>query len=139
MNTSENIVHDGIVEKIINGVAFVSFHQPSGCSGCSIKSACGMADSGGKVIEVPVRDIAVDEGDEVSVSLSKKDGYKAVLISYVVPFILVLVTLIVSLQFNVSESAAGVISLFSLVPYYGLLRLFRTSFKNELSIEVQKR
>lgn len=139
MNTTNEIVHEGFVRQVRNGVALISFQQSAGCSGCSARSGCGLADSNDKVVEIPIDGKVVREGEQVLVRISGRNGYKAVLISYFVPFLLVVAVLIGSIHVGLAEPLAGVVSLSSLIPYYGLLKLLSSHFKNEVSFEAQKR
>ncbi len=138
MKTTDSIGHEGIVERVVNGAAFISFAHTSGCSGCSIKSSCGMAESTDKIFKIPLKEVAVNEGDQVTINISLRNGYKAVAMGYVFPFVLVLASLSIAIFIGLSEPVAGIISLAVLVPYFLLLKLFRTLFSNDLSIEVQK-
>jgi positive regulator of sigma E activity len=139
MNAAEQIGHDARVDAIRDGVAYISFIHSSGCAGCSIKSSCGMSESADKRIVVPVTNQRIEAGQVVTVYISPANGFKAVLWSYALPFVLVVLVLIVALGVGVAEPLAGIFALLSLAPYYGLLKLFSKSFRNDLSIEVQKR
>jgi positive regulator of sigma E activity len=138
MRTTDSIGHEGIVERVINGAAFVSFRHTSGCSGCSVKSSCGMAESTDKIFRIPLGDTKVNEGDEVTINISLRNGYKAVIAGYLIPFALVLISLSGAIALGMPEPVAGLISLATLIPYYILLKVLRKLFSNDLSIEVQK-
>ena len=138
MEQTNSIGHEGIVERVVNGAAFVAFRHSSGCAGCSVRSACGMADSTDKIFKIPLGTVRVNEGDPVTIKISLRHGYRAVVAGYLIPFLLVVASLSVGVMAGLPEAMAGIISLVTLAPYYGLLRVFRNRFSNDLSIEAQK-
>jgi sigma-E factor negative regulatory protein RseC len=138
MKPAHSIGHEGVVERVVNGAAFVSVRHDSGCAGCSAKSSCGMADSADKVFKIPVGDNTIREGERVTVNISIRSGFRAVVVGYLVPFGIVVATLVSAIGMGVSEAIAGIISLAMVVPYYLVLKIFSKYFSNELSIQVQK-
>lgn len=138
MKSSDCIGHEGIVERVVNGAAFVSVHHTSGCSACSVRSSCGMSESADKIFRIPIGDTRVTEGDRVMINISTRNGYKAVALGYLLPFLVVLASLSAGIFFGLSEPVAGVLSLTTLIPYFALLKGFRALFSNDLSIEAHK-
>ena len=136
MRTSGDIVHEGVIQAIKDGVAFIGFQPVAGCSGCGMKSACGLADSNLKQVEVPVGSEKVFVGQHVRVYMSTSTGYRAVLYSYMIPFVLILVSLLWSTHTGISEPVAGILSLSILVPYYLLLKIWSRYFSRNISFEI---
>jgi len=58
-------------------------------------------------------------------------GTIAVLLGYVFPFLVVLISLILFLQLGLDQGIAGILSILTLVPYYGLLYLLKDFFKKK--------
>lgn len=136
MNLSNNIVHKGIIQSVRNDVVYISFIQQGGCAACNARSACSMVESLDQILELPCHGQKVKVGEEVRVVISAYNGYKAVLLSYFVPLIILVVVLAAAVYLKVPESMAGLFSILSLIPYFLLLRLFRRNFKNNVSFEV---
>ena len=130
------IKHDGYISKIENNRAIVTLNGNINCEACHAKGSCGMAETEAKQIEVEVSQ-PLQLHDNVEVFLGKSLGLKAVFWAYVVPFILLISTLIVANQFF-KEWIAGLLSLVVLIPYYVLLFVFRNSFKKAFKISVLK-
>ena len=59
------IKHEGIVERIENGIAYVKIIQHSACSGCHVKAACTIADQQEKIIETVCSGCNIKIGERV--------------------------------------------------------------------------
>jgi positive regulator of sigma E activity len=138
MNLPNNIVHKGIIQSIRNDVVYISFTQQGACAGCSARSACSMVENLDQILELPCHGQKLKAGDEVNVSISANNGYKAVLLSYFIPLIILVVVLTGAIYLKVTEPIAGLLSILSLVPYFLVLKLFHKNFKNDVSFEVLK-
>ncbi len=136
MRTSkENIEHPGIIDKIESNRIWVSIQPQSACGNCHSKSYCGMAEVAEKIVEVQNfnAERKYEQGQQVTISLKKSLGYRALFLGYLLPFLLVLITLILSLQFTQNESLSALLSLMIVIPYYSILyakrELIKSSFR----------
>ena len=139
MKTSDNIVHKGLVKSVSDGVAYISFQQEGGCSSCTAKSACSMTKTSEHLLRLPVTDAPVTPGEEVVVSITASNGYRAVMLSYLVPVIILLTVLLLAVASGIPEHLAGLSAISALVPWFVLLHLARRFFKNKVTYEVLKR
>lgn len=63
----------------------------------------------------------------------------AMLVAYVVPFVIVLLGLLILLALGVNEGIAGLVSIGLMVPYYVVLYLLRGRLETKVSVKsVQK-
>jgi sigma-E factor negative regulatory protein RseC len=125
-DTIQNISHPGIIQSIDDQYITIRVESAAACGSCKAKGSCGMAEMEDKMIEVIRSDdkhYAV--GQYVTVYMKQTLGTLAVVLGYVVPFVVVLLTLIFMLQFGFSEGIAGLVSLGILIPYYLTLHLCR--------------
>ncbi len=76
-------------------------------------------------------------GDQVNLIMQKSMGGKAVFLAYVLPFLLVLVSLIVLTSVLKSEGMAGLISLVVVIPYYIFLYLQRDKLKKTFHFRIE--
>ncbi len=129
--------HTGLVTDSQNGRIRISL-VGSGCSACH-KSLCMLGDSKAKEVEIPARDYGFKSGDEVIVKINPSSGYKAVALLYLVPFVLMIISLAGMTQLGYHESLAGLTSLLILVPYYGFIYLLKNTLRSQCSIEVEKK
>ena len=116
----------------------VTIVNRSACSGCHAKGACTVADFQEKEIEVTGFSGTYKTGDEVTILFKQSKGFTALIWGYVLPFFLVLATLIVSLEITGDELRSGLLSLFVLVPYYITLYFFRHLLKKVLKFELEE-
>ena len=135
---SEEISHKGKVLSVRDGVVSVEIVSSSACSACHASGLCGMSESVRKTVEV--RDAAVySPGQEVEVCLARRMGMKAVLLSYVIPVVILMIIILSLLSAGISELAAGLLSVAGIAVYYGVLWLFRGSLKEEYVFYIRKR
>ena len=118
------IEHAGIVQKSDNKSVTVIISSESACSGCHAEGFCSLSGKEDKIIDIPGR-YNVEPGQNVIVLMKKSMGYSAVMLGYVVPFMLVITMVIILGSMSLPELITGLGSIAVLVPYYLLLWLFR--------------
>lgn len=121
-----------------NNALIVNIVNQSACSGCHAKGACTVADYQDKEIEVTEFKNTYQVGDEVTILFKQTKGFTALAWGYVVPFFLVLGTLIATLEITGDELKSGLLSLAVLVPYYITLYFFRHLLKKVLKFELEE-
>jgi sigma-E factor negative regulatory protein RseC len=134
MNTANQITHDGHIAKIADGIIYVRIISNSGCVSCTAKSSCSVAEVEEKIVEVPViegREYAI--GDAVVVVLNQNQGLKAVFVGYILPFFVLLFSLLGMKYLVGDEGIAGLFALAMLIPYYLGLYLFRKVVRRSFS------
>lgn len=135
--TPKTVDHLGkVVEITLNDVK-VCITSSSACSGCHAKGVCGMSDSSEKIIVVnkPNHNYIIDQ--TVKVILKQSLGFKALLLGYLLPFIVVITTLIILNILNFPELQTGLYSLLVLVPYYLILYLFKDKISRSFNFEIE--
>lgn len=135
---SKMIEHPGIVQTKGDGVVTVLITQSSACSSCHAKGACTAADKSEKLVEALVIDNNLEVGDAVIVYGQRKLGMKAVLWAFVIPFVILFVTLLLLQQTGLSEAWKGTLSLATLIPYYIILSFFRENLKKGFCFYARK-
>ncbi|MBD0777259.1 SoxR reducing system RseC family protein [Maribacter sp. ANRC-HE7] len=137
LSDKDAYIHSGVISKKDNGSLIVSLDENVHCESCRAKSTCGISESGSKEVEISSTDESFDLNEQVNVILKKGLGLKAVFWAYIFPFLLMVLTLMVSSLF-LKEWMAGILSLLILVPYYLLLYVLRNVFKKTFKISVVK-
>ncbi|PKP22781.1 MAG: Fis family transcriptional regulator [Bacteroidetes bacterium HGW-Bacteroidetes-21] len=132
------IQHLGIVSETIGSLIKVNIQASSACSACHAKSACGMGDHQDKIIDINDSEGHYEKGEQVMVKMEQSLGLKAVFFGYLLPFIVLLLTLIISLQLTEKEGLSGLIALFILAPYYFILCQFRGKMSKTFTFRIQK-
>ena len=119
------IAKSGIVHQVDDQKVIVKINSMSACAACHAKGMCTSSDTSEKFIEVAIADAGnVKPGEVVNVNVASSAGNVALFYGYILPFLIMFVSLIIAVNF-VSEVYAGLISLGILVPYYGVLYLLR--------------
>lgn len=123
------IIKSGIVESIENKYVKVRIHNHSACSMCYSKGVCTSLGSGERVIEVekPMNKVLIP-GESVDIQMITKSGFMAILYGYLLPFALLITTLLLVNSYA-GEVAAALASLLILVPYFFALYFLRGKMK----------
>ncbi len=137
MKKDEVIEHEAIVKEVNEKAIIVNVLAKSACISCQLKKVCSISDFKEKSVEVLKEDNKVKPGDKVIVYLSQDLGLKAVFLGYVLPFIIVVLTLIIFLEFTGNELASGLISLTVLIPYYLFVYLFRHKIRKRYKFKLK--
>lgn len=123
------IEHQGIIIDIDGKLAHVKIEQTSACASCHVKSVCGASDKSEKIIDANIMDNTLKVGDQVTIIGQKSLGIQAVLLAYVLPFVVIIVTLFIANIFTTNELIIGTCALASLIPYFIVLRLMRNKIQ----------
>jgi sigma-E factor negative regulatory protein RseC len=121
----KEITHEGIVQEVRDKNVIVSFVSQPACSSCNVKSSCSIAEGEVRNLEVPSAGKLYKAGEKVHVVLQQSHGFRAVFLGYILPFLIVLISLVILLELTKNEALAGLISISSLVPYYLILWILK--------------
>lgn len=129
---------NGIIRSMDSNAYFISVIAQSACASCQVKGACNVNEIEEKMVEVPkTDDDKYKIGDRVSLVMEKSLGTKAVMLGYIVPFLILLITLIISLNIFNHEGYAGLLAILILVPYYIILNLMKRRLKSTFVFRIE--
>lgn len=135
---SNKIKHNGVVDGVEEGCVRVRILQSSACSACKVAAHCNASETKEKIIEVQVADAdRYQRGDSVIVVADTAVGFRASLYGYLLPLILMVVSLVAVLKITQSEGYAAMFALGILIPYYIGLYLLRNKLRNKLSFSLE--
>lgn len=135
---SNKIKHNGVVDGVEEGCVRVRILQSSACSACKVAAHCNASETKEKIIEVQVADVdRYQRGDSVIVVADTAVGFRASLYGYLLPLILMVVSLVAVLKITQSEGYAAMSALGILIPYYIGLYLLRNKLRNKLSFSLE--
>lgn len=137
MSNRASVRHTGRVEKVDPGSVTVKIVSGAACSGCHAEGYCSLVGSVEKEILVK-GSFRVAPGDTVTVMMEQAAGYSAVAIGYIIPFILLVTSLILLIALSVPEGYAGLISIGVLVPYYFMIYFFRNRIDRKFIFTIKK-
>lgn len=128
---SKTVSHKGVVVAVDGRRLKVQIESVSACAACHAKGMCTLSDKEEKLIDIE-SPAAVDKkvGDVVTVVVTQQRGMQAVVLAYILPAIVVILSLVGLLKI-VSEPVAIILSLLSLAVYYILLYLFRNRISSK--------
>lgn len=136
---SNKIKHAGVVDGVEGECVRVRILQSSACSACKVAAHCNASETKEKIIDVMDADAShYQKGDQVMVVVDTAVGFRASLYGYLLPLILMVVTLVGVLAATHSEGLAAVSALGILIPYYVLLFLMRNKLRNRLSFTLER-
>lgn len=136
---SNKIKHAGVVDGVEGECVRVRILQSSACSACKVAAHCNASETKEKIIDVMDADAShYQKGDQVMVVADTAVGFRASLYGYLLPLILMVVTLVGVLAATHSEGLAAVSALGILIPYYVLLFLMRNKLRNRLSFILER-
>ena len=127
------------MESVAEGCVKVRILQTSACAACKVASHCNASDKKVKIIEVFCDDAASYQiGQEVRVTASRQVAANALLLSFGLPFLLLMLILIVTLKLSGNEGVAAIAAIASLVPYYLVLWLFKDRIRQRLAFALER-
>jgi len=132
------IEHKGIIDSISEGKVKVRFTALSACASCHAKAYCSASEMEDKIVEVDGSPAVFRPGEPVNINLSLSQGYKALLIGYVYPFLLVFSSLVILSVAGIRELYAGLISLSLLLPYYLVTAFLKERIDKKFQFTIHK-
>ena len=136
-NTVNEIIHPGVIMLINGHIAEVMILSKSACSSCQVKGACNMSEMEEKKVFVTLPpEHAYKSGQQVNVVMTQSLGNFAVFLGYILPFIILLITLVSFIGMGFGEGIAGLFSLLILVPYYFILHKSKEKLSRKFSFQI---
>ena len=135
---ANTIRHQGIVENINGSHLKVRIVQTSACASCSVKGHCTSADTKEKLIDVTdINAASYQAGDRVWVVGELSMGVMAVLLAFILPFLILVISLFVFMAICSDELLSALCSLALLIPYYYILWLNKTRMGKKFSFSIR--
>ena len=144
------IKHDGIVIAVNgDGTVLVRIVQTSACASCKAKAMCASAESKEKEI-LAIGDGLLAIGDEAEVVVQQKMGWKAVLLAYMLPFVVMMSVVAIGnwllaigdgplAMGKNGEAIIGTVALCAMGVYYIVLGFFKDKIQKDFSFTARKK
>ena len=134
----ELIRHEGIVLSMHDGMARVQIVQTSACSACKARSMCMSSESQTKEMDAVMLE-KMQVGDRVEVEVRERLAWRAVLLAYILPFIVMMAVIaVLDYATDWSEAIVGTLSLCSIALYYIGLNAFRNKLQKQFTFTARK-
>lgn len=137
MTKGTTISHDGIVKNAPgNGTAEVEIITGSACSGCHARSACSLGNTEVRVINVK-SDASLQQGDRVTVVMEQSQGFRALTIGYVIPFVVLMVVFTLLTLAHAGELTSALLSFAALGVYYLAVWIMREKVERKFEFKIK--
>lgn len=134
----DQIQHIGTIYKTDGSHIQVKIMQASACSTCSAAKLCQSSETKEKIVDVYGDYPRLAVGDNVMVVGTVHQGLHATVWCYIVPLILLLLTLVLAEQCLHSDGLAALASLGILVPYYFALYLMKDRLARKFTFKIKQ-
>ena len=135
----EQLKREGVVIDMNERFISVEILCRSACGSCRARTFCSPGDEEVRVVEVENRGfITYDIGEKVNLKISSTLGAKAVWISYIMPAIILILTIFVSNFLGASEPVSGLASIGAVAIYYFIIWLLKDNLSKEFVFEIEK-
>ena len=131
------IVHSGTVSKILDNEVIVKIEDDAVCSACHVKGSCGLADKEDKTISVPRSGDDYKVYDQVRILMRKDLGMKAIALAYIVPFVVLIISLLLFLTYF-SEWQAALLALMLVAMYFLVLSHFNKLIGKTFNVHIER-
>ncbi|MDR2511650.1 MAG: SoxR reducing system RseC family protein [Bacteroidales bacterium] len=129
--------HEGKVTRIDENSIFVSILSLSACAACKSKKFCNISESKEKIIEIKVKNPENYEINQiVDVKMQENLGFAAVILAYVLPFVVLFVSLLTFAKIFDNELLVTVISIAAIAIYYFVIKLFSKKIKKKFQFTI---
>lgn len=132
------ISHQGVIESVDGSRILVRIMQTSACISCRVKGHCSAADTKEKIIEINNYDGQYQIGDRVEVYGETSMGMRAVAMAFIIPFLILILTLFISMTVTDGNELLSVgVSFLLLIIYYIILSKNKSQLKKEFSFKIK--
>ncbi len=130
--------HQGRVQEADGGVAVVKIERMSACAHCASSSLCGIGEKSEFTIDVPYSGFELRRGEEVVVLTEESSSLRAVILTYALPSVLLIASLVAATRASLPETAVGALALSVLLLYYASLFILRKRIGRAVGFTIEK-
>lgn len=138
----ERIEHEGRVIAVDKDYISVEIVNKSACAACHAKGVCGASDEAVKVVEVAQDITTLTEdyqvGENVNVVMSSAMGTQAIWLAYVVPLLVLMLSILVFSLCGAGEVLMGLGSLGAVALYYLGVFFYRKKISKIFIFSIEK-
>ena len=133
---SKEIEYQGIVTAVHSGILQVEILDETTCDACSAQKSCCMSGKREKRMDIPFTSGGYSCGDRVVVTGKTSMGLKAVLFAFVLPLILILLTLSIVSSMGTDERQAALFCLSAMLVYFLGIYFFKNKIKQTFKFAI---
>jgi len=119
-------------------LAHVAIVQTSACAACKAKSMCMSSESRQKEMDAVMLE-PMQVGDKVEIEVRERLAWKAILLAYILPFIVMIGIIgVLDMTTSWSEAVVGSLSLCGIALYYIVLGFFKHRLQTQFTFTARK-
>lgn len=133
------VTQEGVIIEVTATSALVEIESRGACASCQLNGSCVGSESECKIVEValtPYQHYQI--GERVAVKMEHSMGFKAVWIAYVLPLILLILTMVILSTVGVNELYIAIVTIGVITLYYIGLSLFRNHLNKDFTFKIEK-
>ena len=137
---SEKVCKEGIVRKVSEGKVWVEIVVSSACGGCAAKSLCNISEKKNEIVEA--ENLTGEEfsiGETVHIQMRQQLANKAVVLGYLLPFIVLIVGLFGCNALTHIEWLSVLVGIGLTAIYYVILKLMDKRLAQQFTLYVSKK
>jgi sigma-E factor negative regulatory protein RseC len=137
---SKLIKHTGIVSQIVGNDIIVDIERLSACATCESKSACMTLDTQTQQIKCNNDNYSLKIGDTVNVISERSYSMYAIVLAFVVPLLLLMLTIIICTEiFNINDGISALVAIAVVSAYYIILHFFDYKIKTKINFRIENK
>jgi sigma-E factor negative regulatory protein RseC len=136
MHSESEIEHAGVVHRIEEKTITVKIIAHPGCASCHASGLCNESGSVDKYFTVPYQD-GIAKGQDVKIVTTLSTGFRALFLGYILPLLLLLVSLIVMLAAGIGEFWTAIASIAAVAFYYFLIFKLRDRIAKNINFTLK--
>ena len=135
-----DIQKNAIITKIEGNNLQLKLTSCSACANCLAQNHCNMSEQKEKIITISYPKFEkFSVGEEVILSISATQGVYSVILGYLIPLILLVLSITISTIITQDEFIGGISGIIILIPYYFGLFLAQNRIKSLFHFKVSKK
>ncbi len=119
-----------------DGTADVEIITGSACSGCHAKSVCSPGGAETRTITVK-SDADLNPGDRVTVVMTQSQGFRALAIGYIIPFLVLITAFVITTAAGAGELISALASFAAIGLYYLAVWILRDKIGEKFEFKIK--
>ena len=135
----KNVCKEGIVRKLEGDKVWVEIMVSSACGGCVAKSMCNISEKKNEIVEaLNLNEEVLAIGDQVQIQMQESKAHQAVVLGYLLPFVVLIVGLFGCYALTHIEWLSALVAFSLTALYYLILKLFDKRLAKKFTLYVTK-
>jgi sigma-E factor negative regulatory protein RseC len=137
---SGKVCKEGIVRKVEDSKVWVEIVVSSACGGCVAKNMCNISEKKNELVEAEnITGEVFSVGETVQIQMQERKAHQAVVLGYLLPFIVLVVGLFGCYAITHIEWLSALVAFGLTAIYYLILKLFDKQLEREFILYVGKK